>query len=163
MGCNGFQVRRHCAKTAHFCLYNKPTKDKVSLSLAILLYDSFIVISTSLNSGRSQGCPCAVFWPIMSILRPIRRTAFLVGIPLLPMLVQRICDFCQPCPVFDLLQQFRRGKEFDTMGWSGNLGGVQRCAVRSHLKLERATLAVNPLCLLIRKSGEWRLSSLATD
>jgi hypothetical protein len=42
--------------------------------------------------------------------------------------------------------------------WSGNLGGVERCAVRSHLKLEGASLAVNPLCLLIRKSGEWRLN-----
>jgi hypothetical protein len=33
------------------------------------------------------------------------------------MQVQCVRDLCQPSPVFDLFQQFRRGKEFDTMGW----------------------------------------------
>lgn len=41
-----------------------------------------------------------------------------------------------------------------TANWAECSGG----AGRSHLKLEGASLAVNPRCLLIRKSGEWRLN-----
>ena len=37
-------------------------------------------------------------------------------VPLLPVLVQRLRDLGQPGSVLNLLQQFRRGKEFDTMG-----------------------------------------------
>jgi hypothetical protein len=45
--------------------------------------------------------------------RTIRQTIFLVGIPLLPMLIQRICDLGKPCTVFDLFQHFRRRKILD--------------------------------------------------
>ena len=46
----------------------------------------------------------------VAVRQPIRWTIFLRGISLLPVLVQRIRNFSQPRPVFDLFLQFRRGK-----------------------------------------------------
>jgi len=40
---------------------------------------------------------------------------FLGCIPLSPVLIQRIRDFCQPRPVIDLFQLFRRGKILDAV------------------------------------------------
>jgi hypothetical protein len=42
---------------------------------------------------------------------------FLGGISLLPVLIQRIRDLRQPCPVFNLFQKFRRSKELDAVRW----------------------------------------------
>ena len=36
-------------------------------------------------------------------------------VPLLPVLIQRIRDFCQPGSVLNLFQQFRRGKKLDAV------------------------------------------------
>ena len=46
------------------------------------------------------------------ILSFTSRTRFFGGVLLLPVLIQRIRDLGQPCPVFDQLQQLQRGKEF---------------------------------------------------
>ena len=46
---------------------------------------------------------------------PSGQPLFLIGIPLLPVLIQRIRDFRQPCPIFDLFKQFRRSKILDVV------------------------------------------------
>jgi hypothetical protein len=42
----------------------------------------------------------------MPILQTMRRTVFLAGILLVPVLVNRVCHLDQPRPVFDQFQQF---------------------------------------------------------
>lgn len=53
----------------------------------------------------------------MTILGPIHGMFFLAGLFPLPVLIQRFGHFRKPSPVLDLFQQFKRGKEFDTVRW----------------------------------------------
>ena len=91
----------------------------------------------------------------MAVLRTIRQMIFLGGISHLPMLIQRIRDLRQPRPVFDLFQQFRRGKELDAVRW------------RIAQRLEQARtdenryimrLAIQHPGYLLRRQAGWQLS-----
>jgi len=69
------------------------------------------------SSGLATCCHWRTDRRRILVWQTIRQKVFLGCISLLPVLVQRIRDFCQPCPVFNLFQQFLRGKEFDAVGW----------------------------------------------
>ena len=81
----------------------------------------------------------------------LRRSIFLGGISLLPMLVQRICDFGQPGPVIDLFQQFRRSEKLNAI----RRGIAQRLEQpRGHQNRHISRLAVDdPRRLLRRQAG----------
>ena len=96
-------------------LHNRQAKDKVSLSLANLLYGHSLTRSRHLVSGTSRDRPCAGFWTIMTIRRSLRRRVLLAGIVPLPMLINRVRDLDEPGTVFDQFEQLRRRKEFDAV------------------------------------------------
>src|ERR1035437_5651366 len=76
------------------------------------------------------------------------------GIFVLPVLIQRIRDFCQPRPIFDLFQQFRRRKILDAMRW----WIAQRLEqTRSHQDRHIMRLAVNDPRRLLRRQAGWQL------
>ena len=67
----------------------------------------------------------------MPVLRTIRRTIFLAGILVVPVLIDRVRHLDQPCTVFDLFEEFQRGKEFDA---------VTACWMRGSRKMGNGSL-----------------------
>jgi hypothetical protein len=66
----------------------------------------------------------------ISPLRIIRRNSFLAGIILLPVLINRIRDFGQPCPVLDLFRASDAAKNL-TLFCGGLPNGFNTRAVTS--------------------------------
>jgi hypothetical protein len=90
----------------------------------------------------------------MTVRRTIRHTIFLVGIYFLPMLIQGIRDFCQPCPVLNLFQQFQRRKVFDTVRrWIPQRFQQPHTDENRHIRW----LAVQHPSRLFRRQAGWQL------
>ena len=80
-----------------------------------------------------------------------RGRRFLGGISFLPMLIQRIRDFCQPCPVSDLFQQFRRGKELHVV-WRRIAQRLEQPRRHQHRHIMRLAIQ-HPRRLFRRQAG----------
>ena len=67
------------------------------------------------------------------------------------MLIQRIRDFCQPCPVLDLFQNFRRGKVFNAV-WRRIAERLEQTSGNKNRHIMRLAIQ-HPRRLLRRQAG----------
>jgi hypothetical protein len=70
------------------------------------------------------------------------------------MQVQCVRDLCQPSPVLDLFQQFRRGKKLDLFG-GGLPSGLSSRAATSIGTSCGWQFSTHAACSAVRRAGNW--------